>query len=74
VGVASAFASDDTAAASNGNGTGPGLAARVPGSHLTHIPGAPTPPAGDARRRPEGVHDLLSRHERGKRDGRGKGA
>lgn len=56
------------------NGTGPGLAARVPGTHLTHQPGDGTPADGEVRRRPEGVHDLLSRHQRGKRDGRGKGA
>ena len=56
------------------NGTGPGLAARVPGTHLTHQPSSGESPGGEARRRPEGVHDLLSRHERGKRDGRGKGS
>ena len=51
-----------------------GLRPRIPGTHLS---GRPTPhvPAGvpgpaDARPRPERVHDLLDRHERGKRDGR----
>jgi len=57
----------------NGNGNGPSLVGRVPGTHLTHQPGEGAAPAGDVRPRPEGVHDLLSRHQRGKRDGRGKG-
>jgi len=51
------------------NGTGPGLESRVPGTHLTHQPSNGTP-ASATRRSAQGVHDLLSRHERGKRDGR----
>lgn len=48
-----------------------GLTARTPGTHLTHQPGATAAPAtGDVRPRPERVQDLLTRHDRGKRDGR----
>jgi signal transduction histidine kinase len=64
----------------NGNGhastkgNGVGLAARVPGTNLTHRPSPTAPPVeGELRPRPERVQDLLSRHERGKRDGHGKG-
>ncbi len=57
----------------NGNGNGRGLTARVPGSHLTHQPSDAASPTGEVRPRPESVHDMLSRHERGKRDGHGKG-
>ena len=45
------------------------LVARVPGTHLSHRP-APPPRAGGARPRPERVHDLLTRHGRGVREGR----
>jgi signal transduction histidine kinase len=54
--------------------TGDGLTARVPGTHLTHRPPDPAPPGADVRPRPDRVHDLLSRHERGKRDGREEAA
>ena len=46
---------------------------RSPGRHLSHQP-APQPAPGaerDDRPRPERVHDLLTRHLRGIRDGRG---
>jgi hypothetical protein len=49
------------------------LPTRSPGRHLSHQP-AQAPAAGaerDARPRPERVHDLLTRHLRGIRDGRG---
>jgi hypothetical protein len=49
------------------------LPMRSPGQHLSHQP-AQAPAAGaerDARPRPERVHDLLTRHLRGIRDGRG---
>jgi anti-sigma regulatory factor (Ser/Thr protein kinase) len=49
---------------------GSGLTSRVPGTHLTHEPAQATTTSGDVRPRPERVHDMLSRHERGKRDGR----
>jgi hypothetical protein len=50
-----------------------GLPTRSPGRHLSHQPvPAPVPGAErDARPRPERVHDLLTRHLRGIRDGRG---
>ncbi len=45
------------------------LAARVPGTHLSHRP-SPTPAnGGEARPRPERVHDLLTRHARGVHEG-----
>ncbi len=48
-----------------------GLQARVPGTHLSGRPAADAPLGPpDVRPRPERVHDLLTRHERGKRDGR----
>jgi hypothetical protein len=49
------------------------LPVRSPGRHLSHQPvAAPAPGAErDARPRPERVHDLLTRHLRGIRDGRG---
>jgi len=51
-----------------------GLVSRTPGAHLTHTPGGSDPrPAGEVRPRPERVAELLSRHERGKRDGRVSG-
>ena len=53
--------------------TGDGLMSRIPGTHLTHRPAETAAPGADVRPRPERVHDLLSRHERGKRDGRGEG-
>jgi signal transduction histidine kinase len=57
-------ASDATSAPS-------GLQARVPGTHLSGRPAADAPLGPpDVRPRPERVHDLLTRHERGKRDGR----
>jgi signal transduction histidine kinase len=55
----------------NGGSAGNGLTTRTPGTHLTHQPGATAAPTtGDVRPRPERVQDLLSRHDRGKRDGR----
>ncbi|HWW44468.1 MAG TPA: ATP-binding protein, partial [Acidimicrobiia bacterium] len=45
------------------------LATRVPGTHLSHHPAPTRPSAGDARPRPERVHDLLTRHSRGVREG-----
>ena len=45
------------------------LATRVPGTHLSHRPAAARSDAGEARPRPERVHDLLTRHARGVRDG-----
>jgi signal transduction histidine kinase len=78
VGVATApFTHEAAAVAASGatNGTnGTGLPARVPGTNLTHQPNDAAPTSGETRPRPESVHDLLSRHERGKRDGHGKGA
>jgi len=49
------------------------LPTRSPGRHLSHQPAAPPAPGAerDARPRPERVHDLLTRHLRGIRDGRG---
>ena len=48
------------------------LPTRSPGRHLSHQPSAAaTPGERDARPRPERVHDLLTRHLRGIRDGRG---
>jgi hypothetical protein len=51
------------------------LPQRTPGSNLSHEPvsQAPTPGQYDARPRPERVHDLLTRHLRGIRDGREDG-
>jgi len=48
------------------------LPQRDPGNHLSHQPGGSARPPGeyDARPRPERVHDLLTRHLRGIRDGR----
>ena len=48
------------------------LPQRDPGNHLSHRPdgNAPAPGEYDARPRPERVHDLLTRHLRGIRDGR----
>lgn len=48
------------------------LPRRDPGNHLSHRPDGSPPVAGehDARPRPERVHDLLTRHLRGIRDGR----
>lgn len=51
----------------NGNGD---LATRVPGANLTHRPSPPPEPSPDTRPRPERVHDLLTRHARGVREGR----
>jgi hypothetical protein len=50
----------------------PALPQRTPGSNLSHEPviQAPSPGEYDARPRPERVHDLLTRHLRGIRDGR----
>jgi signal transduction histidine kinase len=59
---------------SDGPSEANGLRPRIPGTHLSgrptpHAPvGAPGP--ADVRPRPERVHDLLTRHERGKHDGR----
>ncbi len=77
VGVATApFTHEAAAVSANGvsNGNGTGLTARVPGTHLTHRPSDAAEPSGEVLPRPESVHDLLSRHDRGKRDGHGKGA
>jgi HAMP domain-containing protein/anti-sigma regulatory factor (Ser/Thr protein kinase) len=77
VGVATAPFTHEAAAvtATNvANGADNGLTARVPGTHLTHFPSDTAASNGEARPRPEGVHDMLSRHERGKRDGHGQGA
>lgn len=47
------------------------LPQRSPGNHLSHRPEAtPRPGEHDVRPRPERVHDLLTRHLRGIRDGR----
>jgi signal transduction histidine kinase len=60
----------ETGGNGNGNATnGNGLASRVPGTHLTHDPKGAAASSGELRPNPERVHDLLSRHERGKRDG-----
>jgi hypothetical protein len=61
-------------AASPGPGN-PSLPQRTPGNHLSHQPASqpPTPGEYDARPRPERVHDLLTRHLRGIRDGRDEG-
>ncbi|GMU77886.1 MAG: hypothetical protein AMXMBFR46_06840 [Acidimicrobiia bacterium] len=56
-----------------------GLPRRSPGTHLSHRPAAASDSSADAdtrtapdpRPRPERVHDLLTRHLRGIRDGRG---
>jgi len=49
------------------------LPKRSPGRHLSHQPAPPPAPGAerDNRPRPERVHDLLTRHLRGIRDGRG---
>jgi HAMP domain-containing protein len=56
-----------------GGDSGGALPTRSPGRHLSHHPAQPPEPGGerDARPRPERVHDLLTRHLRGIRDGRG---
>ena len=56
----------------DGTTTGPSLAHRTPGAHLSHKPAPPSPARadGEPRPRPERVHDLLSRHLRGIREGR----
>jgi len=57
--------------ASDGHAKPNGLRARIPGTHLSDRPAADVPLGPpDVRPRPERVHDLLTRHERGKRDGR----
>ena len=55
-----------------GDATPGTLPRRTPGNHLSHQPAAgdPVPGEYDARPRPERVHDLLTRHLRGIRDGR----
>jgi hypothetical protein len=55
------------------DGEASSLPQRSPGRHLSHQPAAPPGPTAerDARPRPERVHDLLTRHLRGIRDGRG---
>jgi hypothetical protein len=76
VGVATAPFTHEAAAVSAtavNNGNGNGLTARVPGKNLTHLPSDAAEGNSEVHLRPEGVHDLLSRHERGKRDGHGKG-
>jgi len=56
---------------SEGHARPNGLRARTPGTHLSDRPAADVPLGPpDVRPRPERVHDLLTRHERGKRDGR----
>lgn len=49
------------------------LPRRTPGRHLSHRPAGPSVPKAEAgsRPRPERVHDLLTRHLEGIRDGRG---
>jgi hypothetical protein len=49
------------------------LPRRTPGRHLSHRPAGPAVPKAevDSRPRPERVHDLLTRHLEGIRDGRG---
>jgi signal transduction histidine kinase len=56
-----------------GNGeTREPLIARVPGTNLSHRPAPPGQPTDKPRPRPERVHDLLTRHARGVRDGRAR--
>jgi hypothetical protein len=77
VGVATAPFTHEAAAVTATNvasGADNGLTARVPGTHLTHFPSDTAASNGEAGPRPESVHDMLSRHERGKRDGHGQGA
>jgi hypothetical protein len=77
VGVATAPFTHEAAEVSANNvtyGNGSGLTARVPGANLTHQPNETATPTGEPRPRPESVHDMLSRHERGKRDGHDNGA
>jgi hypothetical protein len=45
------------------------LATRTPGTHLSHRPLPPIEPSEETRPRPERVHDLLTRHSRGVREG-----
>jgi hypothetical protein len=56
-----------------GEGDAASLPKRSPGRHLSHQPAPPPVPGAerDNRPRPERVHDLLTRHLRGIRDGRG---
>ncbi|HEY6316306.1 MAG TPA: ATP-binding protein [Acidimicrobiia bacterium] len=49
-----------------------GLTTRVPGTHLSHRPSPTRPSGGEARPRPERVHDLLTRHSRGVHEGQGR--
>jgi hypothetical protein len=51
---------------------GSSLTHRTPGAHLSHKPAPPSAPqvTSEPRPRPERVHDLLSRHLRGIREGR----
>ena len=49
--------------------SGDDLAARIPGTHLSHRPTPTAPTGGEPRPRPERVHDLLTRHARGVREG-----
>ncbi len=46
------------------------LVTRVPGQNLSHRPNPAGTPDGSTRPRPERVHDLLSRHTEGVREGR----
>jgi len=52
--------------------SGSSLKQRTPGQHLSHKPAPASAPRldGEPRPRPERVHDLLSRHLRGIREGR----
>jgi hypothetical protein len=63
-----------TSGSGNGAGAPPhgnGLAARVPGANLTHQPRGEAPPAASGvRPRPERVQEMLTRHQRGIREGR----
>ena len=65
----------DPGRASGAPSGSPALPQRTPGSNLSHDPVSQPPAPGqyDARPRPERVHDLLTRHLRGIRDGREDG-
>jgi signal transduction histidine kinase len=70
-GPAAAQPSDPTPPPANGDRAS-SLAHRTPGAHLSHKPAPPAAPqvTSEPRPRPERVHDLLSRHLRGIREGR----
>jgi hypothetical protein len=56
--------------ADSGNGARSGLASRVPGANLTHRPNPAEPPRSAPRPRPERVQEMLTRHQRGVKEGR----